>query len=77
MTIYFYLPTTPSNRQISKVYALSLFDKETLTITCDIDLGNDVRVNIKTNQEIYSIDVLTCIQEHFKEIFGTCTVFVR
>lgn len=77
MTIYFYLPTTPTNRQISKVYSLSCFDKETLTITFNVDYCNDIRVNIETNQQIYSIDVLTRIQQHLKDIFHTCTVFVK
>lgn len=77
MTIYFYLPKTPTDRQISKLYSLSFFDKDYLRITCEYTFDNDIRVNIQTNQEIYSIDVLTRIQDELKHIFNTSIVFVR
>ena len=73
MTIYFYLPQTPTNRQISEVYSLSIFEKETLTVISEITCVNDIRVIIKTNQEIYSIDILTDIQHELRKIFNICS----
>lgn len=77
MTFYFYTSNAPTKLQISKVEEIFRYFDTGVKISYEATYADEIRINIIPFQEIFLIDVLMRIQLRLKDIFDTCSLFVK